>query len=277
MLNVAAVPGPGNPRLALLYHNSDLSKSQQIWGNSSYNSAQLKIEHRFSAGLSFLASYTWSRSIDYQSAAHGSAQPGEGIQNGLDFRADRAVSDFDLPHNFVFSGIYELPFGEGKRFAIGQKRLNRYLLSGWKIDGILTLHSGFPFNLYVPYDNANTGGSTLGSEERPTLVGQLYPAGFQRSISEWFNTSAVTVIPYTYGNLGRNVLRQDSVKNVDFSIAKEFLVTEHQHLDFRGEFFNLFNHPNFGPPDGNFSDATFGQVLSASSPRFIQFGLKYVF
>ena len=73
-------------------------------------------------GLNFLSSYTWSKSIDYQSAAHGSAQPGEGIQNGLDFAADRADSDFDLRHNFVFSGIYDLPFGEGKRFSSRQQR-----------------------------------------------------------------------------------------------------------------------------------------------------------
>jgi hypothetical protein len=277
VLNVAPVPGPGNPQASAALPQFGPFEVTGDWGNSSYNSAQLKVQHRFSSGLNFLAAYTWSKSIDYQSAAHGSAQPGEGIQNGLDFRADRGVSDFDLPQNFVFSGIYELPFGEGKRFYIAQKQLNRYLLSGWKIDGILTLHSGFPFNLYVPYDNANTGGSTLGSTERPSLIGQLNPSGFQRSLSEWFNTSAVTVIPYTYGNLGRNVLRQDSVKNLDFSVAKDFLVTEHQRLEFRAEFFNLFNHPNFGAPDGNYSDPTFGQVLSASNPRFIQFGLKYVF
>jgi hypothetical protein len=227
--------------------------------------------------LNFLASYTYSKSIDDQSAAHGSAQPGEGIQNGLDFDADRADSDFDLRHNFVFSGIYELPFGQGKRFSSGHKDIDRYLLNGWRIDGILSLHTGFPFNLYVPYDNANTGSGTLGSEERPSLVGQLYPSGFQSSLSEWFNTSAVAAIPYTYGNLGRNVLRQNGLKNVDFSISKDLVIRETQRIEFRTEFFNLFNHPNFGPPDGNISDPTFGQVLSAGNPRFIQFGLKYVF
>lgn len=277
VINVAPTPGPGNSRASAALPQYAPFEVTGDWGNSSYNAAEFKIQHRFASGLNFLAAYTWSKSIDYQSAAHGSAQPGEGIQNGLDFRADRAVSDFDLSQNFVFSGVYELPFGEGKRFALGQKLLNRYLLSGWKIDGILSLHSGFPFNLYVPFDNANTGGGTLGSEERPSLIGQLYPSGFQKSLSKWFNTSAVTVIPFTYGNIGRNVLRQDSVKNVDFSIAKEFRVSEHQHIEFRGEFFNLFNHPNFAAPDGNFSDATFGQVLSASNPRFIQFGLKYLF
>jgi hypothetical protein len=277
VVNIAPTPGPGNPGANVALPQFSPFEVTGAWGNSSYNAAQLKIQKRMGNGLSFLSSYTWSKSIDYQSAAHGSAQPGEGIQNGLNIRADRAVSDYDLRHNFVFSGIYELPFGEGKRFASSHAAVNRYLVTGWKVDGILSLHSGFPFNLYVPYDNANTGSGTLGSQERPSLVGQLYPSGFQQSITQWFNTSAIAAIPYTYGNLGRNAVRQDAFSNIDFSIAKETRVRENQHIDFRAEFFNLFNHPNFGAADGNISDATFGQVLSAANPRFIQFGLKYVF
>jgi hypothetical protein len=145
------------------------------------------------------------------------------------------------------------------------------------MNAILSLHSGFPVNLYVPFDNANTGSGTLGSTERPSLIGQLYPSGFHQTLSEWFDTSALTVIPLTYGNLGRNVLRQDSVKNIDFSLSKQIPIKETQHFELRGEFFNLFNHPNFGPPSGNYSDPAFGQVLSASDPRFIQVGLKYIF
>ncbi len=109
-------PGRETLRQALLSRNLGRLKLPVIGAIP----ATTPLNSRFSAGLpsglNFLAAYTWSKSIDYQSAAHGSAQPGEGIQNGLDFRADRAVSDFDLPQNFVFSGIYELPFGEGKRF-----------------------------------------------------------------------------------------------------------------------------------------------------------------
>jgi hypothetical protein len=277
VINVAPTPGPGNSQSRAALPLFAPFEATADWGNSNYNSAQLKIQKRVASGLNFLAAYTYSKSIDYQSAAHGSSQPGEGIQNGLNFAADRAVSDYDTPHNFVFSGIYELPIGEGKRWHVGQKFINRYLLSSWKIDGILSLHSGFPVNLYLPFDNANTGGGQLGSTERPSLVGELYPSGFHKSLAEWFNTAALAAVPYTYGNLGRNVLRQDSFKNVDFSASKQIRVTESQHLEFRAEFFNLFNHPNFGPPDANFSDASFGQVLSASNPRFIQFGLKYVF
>lgn len=277
VVNIAPTPGAGNPQDRVALPQFSPFEVTGAWGNSSYHSAQIKIQRRMSHGLNFLSSYTWSKSIDIQSAAHGSAQPGEGIQNGLNFGADRAASDFDLRHNFVFSGIYELPFGEGKRISSGHSGFDRYFLGGWKIDGILSLHTGFPFNLYVPYDNANTGSGTLGSTERPSLVGQLHPSGFKPSLSAWFNTSAVAAIPYTYGNLGRNVLRQDGLKNIDFSISKETRIRENQRIEFRSEFFNLFNHPNFGPPDGNISDPTFGQVLSAGNPRFIQFGLKYVF
>ena len=277
VVNIAPTPGPGNPQDRVALPQFSPYEITGAWGNSSYESAQLKIQRRIGHGLNFLASYTWSKSIDDQSSAHGSAQPGEGIQDGLDFAADRADSDFDLRHNFVFSGIYELPLGPGKRFGSGNSGISRLLLTGWKIDGILSLHTGFPFNLYVPYDNANTGSGTLGSTERPSLVGQLSPSGFEQSLSEWFNTAAVAAIPYTYGNLGRNVLRQDGLKNIDFSISKETRILENQRIEFRAESFNLFNHPNFGPPDGNISDATFGQVLSAGNPRFIQFGLKYIF
>ncbi len=97
----------------------------------------------------------------------------------------------------------------------------------------------------MPYDNANTGGGTLGSEERPTLIGQLYPSGFQKSLSQWFNTSAITVIPFTYGNIGRNVLRQDSVKNVDFSIAKEFLNYGAPAYRVPGRVFQFVQSPEF--------------------------------
>jgi hypothetical protein len=277
VVNVAPTPGPGDAqsRAALPQFSPFIITTNQ--GNSSYNSAQLKVERRLASGLNFLSSFTWSKSIDYSSAAHGSALTGEGIQNGLNIRADRAVSDYDLPLNFVFSAAYELPFGEGKRFSLHNKSLTRYLLSGWRMNGILTLHSGFPVNLYIPYDNANTGSGINGSTERPSLSGDLYPSGFKKSLGEWFNTSALTVIPLTYGNLGRNVLRGDGVQNVDFSLSKQIPITEKQRFELRGEVFDLFNHPNFGAPVGNYSDPAFGQVLSASDPRFIQVGVKYVF
>ena len=276
-INIAPTPGPGNPQLRAALPQFAPFETTADWGNSNYEAGELKIQKRFSQGLTFLTSYTYSHCLDYQSAAHGSAQAGEGIQNGLQFWNDYASCDFDVPQNFVNSYVYDLPFGAGQRFASGSGWVSKYLLGGWQTTGILSLHSGFPFNLAVPFDNANTGSGTLGSVERPSLVGQLLPSGFQQNVQHWFNASAVAAIPFTYGNLGRNVLRQDGVQNFDFGLFKHTQLTESKELEFRAEVFNLFNTPFFQPPDPNISDLTFGQVLGAGNPRFIQFGLKLIF
>ena len=278
-LNIAPTPGQGIPQLrAALPQFAPFEVTGQ-WGNSSFHSGQIKVEKRFSKGLSFLASYTFSKSIDYQSATHGSAQPSEAIQNGLDLKADRALSDFDLPQNFVFSYVYDVPFGSNKRYGSGLGRVPGFFVNGWQINGILSLHGGFPFNIIVPADNANTGSGTVSSVERPSVGGPLLPSGFDQNIDRWFDTSALFLAPFgtAYGNLGRNVIRQDGFKNFDVGITKRSKITEKTSLEFRSEFFNLFNHPNFSAPDNNFSSTTFGQVLSARDPRFIQFGLKFLF
>lgn len=176
--------------------------------------------------------------------------------------------------------MYDLPFGQGKRFLNGKSRAVNALLGGWQATGILTLHSGFPFGVYLPFDNANTGGGAFGSLERPSLVGTLLPSGFQQNIQHWFNTAALAAIPYQYGTLGRNVLTQDGVQNLDFGLFKHIKLTESKSVEFRAESFDLFNTPFFAAPDGNFSDSTFGQILStapSSNARFIQFGLKLLF
>jgi hypothetical protein len=239
------------------------------WGNTSYEALQVKAEKRFSKGVTILASFTHSKFISYDDSANSSAT----IQNGLDFKADRSVSNYDIPENFVLSYVYSLPFGQGGRFLNDRGWVSKYLVKGWKTTGILTLHTGFPFNLTVPFDNANVGAG----DERPTLIGQLRPIGFNQTLNEWFNTSALTVIPGTFGNLGRNALRQDGVQNLDFGMFKQTQLTETKSLEFRGEFFNLFNTPFFGAPGGAVGTPQFGEVLSAGNPRFVQFGLKLVF
>ena len=262
-INIAPSPGPGNAQLRARLPLF-ASFEQQQYGDSSFEALELKVQKRFSRNLALLAAYTFSKSIDDESAAHGSTQPGEGIQNGLNIRGDRALSDFDLPQNFVLSYVYNLPIGTGQRFAGGAGKLASYLISGWQIDGILTLHSGFPFNIFVPFDNANTGSPT----ERPSINGSLLPSGFQQNVQHWFNTAAPYLAPFgtAYGNLGRNVIRQDGVKNLDFGVIKPWKLTEKTSLEFRSEFFNLTNHPDFGPPDSGIGDTTFGQVSWPATP-----------
>lgn len=274
-VNTANKPGPGDlaPRQRLPRFGPMTLNGQ--WSNTSYNAGQLKLERRTSHGLALLMSYTYSKSLDIASTVHGSSQPWNGVQDSFDFRASRGPSDFDLTHNFVTSIVYDLPIGEGKRFLGNAGKISRYLLGGWQVNGIVTSNSGFPFSLLVGYDNANVGGGP----QRPTLIGDLLPSGFKQTSDRWFNTDAVTVIPFTYGNLGRNVLRQDGLQNVDMGISKRTRLTESTNLDFRAEFFNLFNHVNLAAPNTSFSDSrNFGKVFSiVGLPRVIQFALKLSF
>ena len=240
------------------------------WFNSSYNAGQVKIEKRYSQGLTLLGSYTYSHSIDDVSKNTNYT----GFQNPLNFEADRASSDFDLTHNFVVSCVYELPFGQGKRFANGGGTISRLFVAGWRASTILTLNNGFPFNIFIPFDNANIGTAN----QRPSVKGPLVPSGFHQTPNAWFDTTALYVVPYTFGSLGRNAIRQNGYKNLDFSVAKDFQVTEKVRVELRSEFFNVLNHANFAAPDNVLGDPTFGSVLGMNGfPRDILFGLKLDF
>ena len=249
------IPQHGNT--FLYHHNSD----------SSYNAGQLKVEKRFSQGLSFLLSYTYSKSIDIRSgetSVGGSGQPRPLLAR--DRKAYRGLSDYDLTHNFVLSYVYDLPFGQGKPYG------------GWQFTGILRLHNGFPFGI-TSGDSANVGATS----QFPQLVGDVLPSGFNQTREQWFNTAALTEIDFTYGNLGRNVVREDGFQNFDFGILKRTNLTETTFLEFRSEFFNLFNKVNFAAPDGSIRSGDFGRISrTALGPdiggnRVIQFGLKFVF
>jgi hypothetical protein len=244
-------------------------------GYSNYAALQLKAEERAAHGLTFLAAYTYSRSIDVTSTSNGSQQPGESPQNAYDLAGSRGVSDFDLPQNFVLSSVYDLPIGSGRRFLSGPGWIRSKVLSGWQTTGILSLRSGFPFTLSISGDNANIGAAA--PSQRPSYLGPLLPSGFHRSINEWFDTSNLTVIPFTFGNVGRNTVRQGGYKNLDFGLFKNTKLTEKLELQFRAESFNLFNHPNWGVPVSTFGAPQFGQVLSASNPRYLQFALKLIY
>ena len=270
-VNTADTPGPGP--LATRQRLPELSPVtiDGNWMNSSYNAAQVKLERRTAAGLAFLTSYTYSKTLDLASTIHGSVQPWNGIQDAHHFGASRGPADFDLTQNFVTSLVYDLPFGPGKRVLKSAKGAPRLLVGGWQASAIVSLNNGFPFSLAVPWDNANVGGNP----QRPTQVSPLKPSGFNQTLNEWFDTNAVTVIPYTFGTLGRNVLRQDAYKNLDFSLMKRTRLTESLTLDFRAECFNILNHPNFAAPDPYYGDQTFGVVGSIlGAPRELQFALK---
>jgi hypothetical protein len=245
--------------------------------HSTYHSVIAKIEKRTSRGLSFLASYVFSKSLDNASNGLG------GSPNQYDLRYNRGLSDNDIPHRFVASWNYELPFGRSL-----VSRPARAIAAGWEVSSILTLQSGLPFSVMINGDRANIG--RTGQRAQARTVSE--PFRGQR-LDQWFDTREYDLPAVgTYGTLGRNTLRADGIQNVDFSLLKKFAVTEDKFFQFRAEFFNLFNHANFDAPNATLStvvpmDATlgdprrtpggFGTVNSAGPARTIQFGLKFVF
>jgi len=231
--------------------------------STNYHALQAKIEKRLSSGIWYLASYTFSKSMLHQNA------PATGGNTAW----ERALSDFDIPHNLAVSWGYELPVGRGKRFLNGASGFANALLGGWQVQGIVVVRSGRPFTPTISADRANIG---IGGQ-RPIRTGS--GALDNPTVERWFDTSAF-VLPsqFTYGNSGANILREDRFKTFDFSIFKQFRVTEGSQLQFRAEAFNVTNTPSFNAPNTAIDTAAGGRVTSAASlPRQIQFALKYNF
>lgn len=268
--NTALTPGPGpvGPREPYPAYGGSFSFDENV-GNASYNALQVKLQKSLSSGLSFLASYTWSKALDIQSEGQSGS-----IETIYDLRRDWGPSDFNRTQMFVFNSIYQLPVGEGKKYLSNANGFVRTLLGNWNLGGILTMNSGQPYRIVAGGDIANVGGGS----QRAQVVGDPN-AGFTQSRLEWFNTAAFALpAPYTFGNEGRNNLTGPPLKNLDFIAYKDFLFTERLRLQFRSEFFNIFNHANFGLPGTNVQSASFGVITgTATAPREIQFALKLNF
>jgi hypothetical protein len=238
-------------------------------GNSVYNALQAELSRRFSKGLQFTASYTFSRTIDDGAGAFG-ATP----QDFLHINQDRGLADQDVRNRFVLSGVYELPFGKGRKFANGINRTADLLIGGWQLNGILTIQSGLPFSFPTP---GSPGG-------RPDLIGNL--TTFPGNAQQYFNTAAVAPVPLTAdgvlthpGTLGRNVLIGPGIRTLDLSLFKNFALTERFKMEFRAESFNIANHPQFSNPNTDITAGNFGQITSTllSSERQIQFAARLLF
>ena len=248
--------------------------------SASYNALVLRVERRFSRGLSLVGAYTWSKSLDTSSTLQGmSTVP----QNSYDLSGERGRSDFDTPHRFVLSSIWALPFGPGKRWANAGWR--SHLLDGWQIANIVTLEAGQPTTAHLSTSLNGTGNNAAGSA-RPDLIGNPNLPASQRGPAHWFNTAAFAEPP-TFtdaggpyqipGNEGRNVISGPPLNDWDASLQKVTSLTEKQRITIRADMFNLTNHPNFDLPNTTFGTASFGSITSARDPRIIQFALRYSF
>jgi outer membrane receptor protein involved in Fe transport len=252
--------------------------------NSSYNAMQVSLQKRFSHGVSFLASYTWSKDIDDASSFNmtgSAAKPVAGendlAQNPFDLAAERGLSMFDARQRFVFSYVWDLPFWQNGREWYKQA------LGGWQLSGIVTLMSGTPFTVFDSNDVAAQGSApeiTGFSAQRPDLVGD--PNTGPRTVNAWLNANAFRRLDPTlnagqFGTAGRNIAIGPTYLDWDFGVLKNIKVTESTSFQFRAELFNILNHPNFRLPDSDISSPTFNQILSARDPRQVQFALKFMF
>ena len=275
-------------------------------GTSNYNALWLTLNKRFSHGLQFNTSYTYSKSLDNVSQNNNTVL----LQNSLNLAGNRALSDFDTRHRFVFSGFYQLPF-KGNR-----------LVSGWEFGIINILQSGNP--LFVVTGITQFTGTTGNGALRPDLAQRVSSTG---NPGQWFNNPVAcanysgplpvgppnptlpsctstpnaafimpctfsnvapkfSVIPTTchFGDLGRNAFTGPQFFNTDFSIIKNTRITERFNLQFRAEFFDIFNEANFGNPVLNVQSGSFGRITSTRFPtgdsgssRQLQFALKLLF
>jgi Carboxypeptidase regulatory-like domain/TonB-dependent Receptor Plug Domain len=233
--------------------------------NSSYNALQLSLNKRFSHGFTVLASYTYGKSLDGISL-ETDAYNG---QNPLNLRGDRGLSDFDIRQRFVGSFLYELPSPKSG--------IARWVAGGWQLNGILTAQTGGVYTIVSGTDRVFSGTGT----QRPDAVGDPnLDTGrpTDQLLAMYFNPKAFTLPALgNYGNTGRNTMIGPGRWNLDSALFKRFPIREGMRLEFRWEFFNFFNHANFGNPVANISSNTVGRITSASAGRIMQLGLRLVF
>ncbi|HEX4748698.1 MAG TPA: carboxypeptidase regulatory-like domain-containing protein [Bryobacteraceae bacterium] len=249
--------------------------------NSHYDSLQSTLSKQLSQGLSFQLNYTFSKSIDEASDFYGSGANGTTVlpQNNFNIlEGERGLSDFDIRHRFSGSFVWQLPVKQWISSAPAA------FANGWEFAGILTLQTGQPFSVLTGLNNSRTGEGN----DRPNVVNN--PNSGPHTVQQWFNTA--DFLPnalLTFGDSGRNIVTGPGFHDLDFSIIKNTHFSERANLQFRAEFFNVLNHPNFALPSNVESAANFGALyetpdvaqnnvgLGSGGPRLIQFGLKFLF
>ena len=282
------VPGPGSSIDAVqarrLYPDFGETAEGGPGANSNYNSLQVQLTKRMSHGLNFIAGYTWAHQLTnnegeeggYADGGSGLGQddnhPGEEYGNGVN----------DVRHRFTFGGVYDLPFGSGKRFAAGGGRALDTLVGGWEFAPNFQWQTGFYWTPLAGEDVANV---TTGAARPDRLCNGNFPSN-KRSVSDWFDTSCFSTTTLDalknagtprFGNSGRSIIEGPGIFSLDFGMYKDIKLTERYKLQFRGEFFNGFNNVNFGGPSTSLTSGNIGVITSASDGREIQFALKLTF
>ncbi len=236
-----------------------------------YDAFSVILRRRMSRGLQADAHYTWSRTRDMATHSNG----GGAVMNNYDIRADYGPANWDIPHRFVASYIYDVPF-----FKSSSQPILKHVVAGWQIGGVTTIQSGSTINVTIAADRANIGISGL---QRPDLVGPVpslncQPNPGNRDLINCFDPTAFAIpAQFTFGNATRNLLRGPKSVITDLSMAKSVPLGGNVRLQVRLEMFNAFNNVNYGNPGATFGTATFGRISSAGTMRQMQLGAKLIF
>lgn len=263
------LPGPGN--VDARRPNQNFRQIRQIQNDeiANYQGLSVVLRQNVFRGFTALFSYTWSKALDVSTDSNGGGAP----MDPYNWRRDYALSNWDVPHRFVVSYVYDMPW-----FRSSTNPVLKYALGNWQVNGITIIQSGFPFNVVVQGDPANAG---LTGSERPNLIGDP-----QVNCGDGHLTNCISPLafgapaPFTYGNLGRNPFRGPGFVDFDFSLFKNFPIRERANFQIRGEFFNIFNHPNFANPGATVGTGTFGSITGTAAnytPRQIQLAAKFTF
>lgn len=252
-------------------------------GQGKYDSLQVKVETTTRRGLYLLTGYTYSKALDnglWDQLGTPTSVPYFPLS--VPYASDKGLSETNLKHNFITSAVYDLPVGRNKKFGSSFSGFTEALLGNWQTNAIVKLTSGFPIFISTASNNSGTnlaGNGGSAGLNRPDRICNGALSGSQRSINEWFNTSCfVDPAPGKLGDDTRTPLYGPNFMNVDFSLFKSFFFAENKRVEFRSEFFNLFNHPQFANPGNLEGAAGFGQITyTVNNPRLIQFALKIIF
>ena len=258
-------------------------------GTSNYHALQVDVNRRFSRGLSMRGVYTWSKALDDGDSLNATAAanaPGL-VSNPFNLRADYGPATYDVRHMGVINAIYELPFGKGQSLASNVSGWSNVLVSGWSVNSIVTLQSGFPFTPQLSYNPSNNGDTR--NPVRPFVNPEFHGKVILGKPAQWYDPKAFLAPPASsgfFGDLGRDALTGPGLATWDFSAFKTTTLHERMSLQFRAEIFNLLNRANFNTPNlitftssaaGTKTSGTAGAITSTSTTsRQIQFGLKLI-
>ncbi len=257
-------------------------------GNNNYNGVSVRFEHRFGHGLYFLNSFTWSHAMgDSEQVLEAfSGYQAPNPQNIYDLHNEFGPSMFDVKLMDVISTVYQLPFGKGRKFASNLNPILDAVVGGWELNAINTANTGLPVNIDYnpPAANDVTGLSQSADYRgtaflRPNVSGAPVSQSQAQSLLTYFAGYTFTTPPASapFGNLGRNAFRTPGLEQWDLGVNKNFRIHEQIAMQFRGEFFNVMNHTNFGVPNNVSTSGAFGTITTTYPPRQIQFGLKLMF